>query len=320
MWRAAVLLCLASVAAAHSAPDPMAGERAMDRRLASLTDRLARAAVARCADRQGSTGLVLHTADEYQPAARVRMAADFRLGDHPGVLALVPGSPAEQAGVRLDDEVLAADGSVMPVAARGSASYDTVAAVLDTLDKATADGRVTLSLRGRDGGERTVSFDAPPACRVRPVLLGDRDAGASTDGVNLKVTTGLLAEVPDDDELSAAIAHELAHIVLRHPQAIRAAGGRGGLVSASSAKGARVRRTEEEADRLSVALLTDAGIDPRAAVTLWREWGRRSDGLFGDPVHGGWDERVRTIEAAIAALPTPRAAPTLAAKETPSGE
>lgn len=319
MWRVAVLLCLASAAVAQPAPDPMAGERAMDRRLATLTDRLARAAVARCDDRQGSTGLVLHTTDEYQPPARARLAADFYLGDHPGVLALVPGSTAEQAGVRLDDEVLAADGSPMPVAAGGSASYDTGAAAADTLDKATADGRVTLSLRGRDGGERTVTFDSPPACRVRAVLLGEREARASTDGVYLKVTTGLLQEVPDDDELSAAIAHELAHIVLRHPQAIRLAGGRGGLFSASS-RSARVRRTEEEADRLSVALLTDAGIDPRAAVTLWREWGRRSDSLFGDAAHGSWDERVRTIEAAIAALPAEPMAPTFAVKETPNGE
>lgn len=313
MWRALALASLATAAAAQPMADPMAEERAMDRRLATLTDRLARGAVARCADRQGSTGLVLHTLDEYQIKARARLAADFHLGDHPAVLALVPGSAGEAAGVRLDDTVLSADGAAMPAAKLGDATYDTVAAATDTLDKATADGRLTLSLRARDGSERTVTFDVAPMCRVRAVLRGDRHAGASTDGTNLTVTTGLLEQLIDDDQLSAALAHELAHILLRHPQAIRMSSKRGGRI-------ALVRRTEEEADRLSVALLGDAGIDPRAAVTLWSGWGRRSKGLFGDRSHGGWDERVRTIEAAIAALPPPPSPPTLAAKETISGE
>ena len=314
MWRAAVFVCVAAAAAATAepAPDSMAGERAMDGRLATLTDRLARAAVARCADRQGSTGLVLHTIDEYRPADRARLATAFHLGEHPGVLALVPGSAAERAGVQPDDEVLAADGAALPVAGDGAASLATVTAAADTLDKAAADGRVTLLVRGRDGAARTVGFDVAAACRVRAVLVGDGHAGASTDGVTLKVTTGLLAELPDD-LLSAAIAHELAHIVLRHPQAIRAAGGR-------RTNPALVRRTEEDADRLSVALLGDAGLDPRAAVSLWSGWGRQSKGLFGDRSHGGWRERVRTIEAAIAALPPARAAPILAGKEIGRGD
>lgn len=319
-WLAPCALLLAVGAAAAGPVDPMAAERAPDLRLATLTDRLATAAVARCADRQGRTGLVLHTLNQYAPADRASVAAGFGLSDRPAVLAIVPGSPAEVAGVQPDDTLLAADGEPMPNTKSSAATFETAAAAADVIDKAAADGEVTLTLSDAGGQPRSVTLATPPICRVRPVVTGDTEARASTDGVYLKVSRGLLAELPDD-ELSAALAHEFAHILLRHPQAIRLAGGRGGLFAPLNGRGARVRRTEEEADRLSVALLAEAGLDPTAAVRLWQGWGRRGGGgLFGDPSHGGWDDRVAILQRAIAALPPTRPMPISSVKETTNGE
>lgn len=318
-------LCLAAVLAAPTlarpaAADPFASARAAEGRVGEIVARLASANVALCDARVGAMGIVLHALDQYAPGQRAEVVAATGLDRAPAVFALVPGGLAERAGVRVDEAVLSVDGAMLPFASTGRATFATVAAARDVLDRAAADGSATLVVRSTSGVERVVVLATPPACRVRPIVTDDDRGRASTDGLNLKISRGLLAEVPDDGQLAAVLAHEFAHVVLGHPAAIREAGGRGGLFAAFNGRGRFVRRTEEEADRLSVTLLAAAGFDPHAAVTFWRGWGRSHDGLFGDASHGGWDERVRTLEAAIADLPHSPADPISPLKESDDGE
>ena len=314
-WGGLLLLTgmtLAGVSTPAHATDPLASARAAEARVGGLVARLAFANVDRCAERAGDVGVLLHALDQYAPDERAPVTALTGLGNAPAVFALVPGGPAERAGVQRDDALLSADGAMLPRATSGRATFATVASARDVLEQAAADGSVTLLLRAVAGGETIVTLLTPPACRVRSIVTDDESARASTDGLNLKVSRGLLAALPDDGQLAAVLAHEFAHIVLAHPAAIRARGGRGGLLSALNGRGRFVRRTEQEADRLSVPLLTDAGFDPAGAVAFWRGWGRSHQALFGDPTHGGWDDRVKTLQAAIAALPPRPPAPTLA--------
>jgi Zn-dependent protease with chaperone function len=75
----------------------------------------------------------------------------------------------------------------------------------------------------------------------------------------VRVTRGLLAAV-DDDELSAAVAHELAHLLADGHLRSRASALRG-----SAAAGLDV---ESRADRLGRELLAACEIDPQAMVRL----------------------------------------------------
>ncbi len=296
----------AGVSPPSGSAGPPATARQLDERLAAVTERLALAAVRRCPDPVGRTGLAIHALDQYTPRERDDARARFALGDTAGVMAVVPGSAADRAGVRADDRLVAADGIALPRSGSGGADFATVAATLDALEATAADGALALTVE-RAGVATTLRLSPPPGCRARAVLTGVRRAEASTDGVYLKASAGLLAEVPDEAELAAVVAHELAHIVLAHRQAIRA-----GI--------ARVRDTEEEADRLSVALLADAGYDPTSAARFWRRFGPAHDGLFGDPTHGGWRERAARLDEAVAALPTTSPDPISSAKETGDGE
>ena len=299
-------LCLAGCATAtppaRVGPPPTA--EALDARLAAVTERLAVTAVGRCARTVGRTGLAIHALDQYAPGDREGVRRRYGLGDRAGVIAVVPGSAADVAGVRPDDRLMSADGRDLPTTSTGTASYATIAATLDALEAASADGTLVLRVIRADGSA-TLTLRPVPGCPARAVVTGARRAEASTDGVYLKVSAGLLLEV-DDNGVAAVVAHELSHIVLGHPQAIR--DGR-----------ARVRATEEEADRLSVALLAEAGLDPAVAPRFWRRFGPAHDGLFGDPSHGGWRERVARLDAAIALSPAP-AMPTSASKETSDGD
>ena len=97
----------------------------------------------------------------------------------------------------------------------------------------------------------------------------------------------------DEESFAAAIAHEMAHNIFRHPQTFGETGWKRKLV----------RLSERDADRLMPWLLQNAGYDPHAAVRFMSTWGPKHGGwIFRKRTHDGWDERVEYIEAEITRL------------------
>jgi predicted Zn-dependent protease len=119
-----------------------------------------------------------------------------------------------------------------------------------------------------------------------------RDAGA--DGERVRVTTGLIDYLLNDDELAVVVSHEMAHNVLGHRDRIEAA---------KSSKTRVVKATEAEADRLSVWLMVNAGYDPEAAITFWQRYGQETGlGIFTAPTHYRWQNRVAMLREEIEAM------------------
>ena len=138
---------------------------------------------------------------------------------------------------------------------------------------------------GTPDGPRALTITGRPACASRFELLTSGES-ARADGSRVLVTRSLVESVPEDDMLAAAIAHELAHNLLRHPQKRTEEGTGWG----------KIRHNEREADRLSVWLLANAGFDTAGAVRFQREWMRHRDWGFFAPTHDAWDERIAIIE------------------------
>jgi beta-barrel assembly-enhancing protease len=93
----------------------------------------------------------------------------------------------------------------------------------------------------------------------------------------------------DDQELAAAVAHELAHNLLDHRQQLK---------TKRRTKSTLV--TEIEADRLSVWLMANAGYDPNAALRFAERYGRKTGlGIFSDGTHFRWQKRVKVMQAEI---------------------
>jgi hypothetical protein len=221
---------------------------------------------------------------DFRPAA-IRA---FGLDAGPAVLALATGGPAERAGLRADDILLAFDGRPPPRGAPGrGGSFELMERILAALDEAFADGRATIEVRR--GAERLViEIAAEQGCATRFQLIPGRSLNARADGRYVQLSTAIAEYVADDGELAAVLAHEFAHNVLGHRVRLDEAGVRRGFLGNFGRNARRIRETEIEADRLSVYLMERAGYDPQATVRFWSRFGRRGLNFLGSPTHPNW--------------------------------
>lgn len=262
--------------------------RQQDTRVLLLGYRLATGNVRYCADPTHTAGLLLHDVAAYADSKALR--AILGLSSDIGVQALVPGGPAERAGLRVDDTVIAigdlrVDGPREPK----TKAWERIEAVRAEserlLDKT---GHLPLTVL-REGRPVTFDIAGVPACRSRFEVSDGSDALA--DGHRVLIGPEFVTDEYPDALLVGLVAHEFAHNMLRHRSWFDANGGR---------KQKSVRLTEREADRLSPWLLANAGFDPQGAARFWEYWGPRYGGwIFRDRQHDGWDERAENIAAEI---------------------
>lgn len=310
--RGPIFALLILVGAAAGAQDDrqasLLATRALDQRVAAIGHRLAVGARNLCRDPVNLPGFTLHDLSQYGADFRAAASRAFGLGAGPGVLALVPGGPAERSGLRLDDIVLSLDGAALPrgEAARGR-SFERMAQILDALDAAFADGAADAEIL-RAGTRLALHLGSEPGCASRFQLLVERGMNAKADGRYVQVTVPLAVYAADDAELAAVLAHEFAHNLLGHRARLDRAGVSRGLFANFGRNARTIRETEIEADRMSVYLMERAGYDPVAAVRFWSRFGRRGLNFLGSPTHPDWRRRIALLEAEIGAIRSARAA------------
>lgn len=268
--------------------------RALDARVATIGHRLATASRDLCAGQVWRAGIVVHDLAQYGGADRAAAQRLFGLGDGPAVLALAADGPAARAGLRPDDRLVALDGvAVSGFAPRPAPTFVGVEHAVGALERAFADGKADLTI-SRGDQPVTLHVIAERGCATRFQLVPGSGRSMEANGLYVSMTSAMVEFVPADDELAAAMAHELAHNVLEHRRRRNEAGVRGGLM-ANFGRNARVYRSQEvEADRLSVYLLDRAGFDIDAAARFWQRFGPAGLGL-DSPTHPPWRSRVATL-------------------------
>jgi len=303
---------LAPVPPAAAQPDSpeqaLLAMRAMDRRVATIGHKLAAANLDLCAAQAWLPGLALHDLSQYGPDFRAAANRAFGLGAGPGVLALAAGGPAERAGLRADDVLVALDGEPPPRGPpRRERSFEQMELILAALDRAFADGRAELEV-ARGGARLTIAIQAERGCASRFQLVPGRSLNARADGRYVQLTAAIAEYAQGEAELAAVLAHEFAHNLLGHRVRLDEAQVERGFLGNFGRNARRIRETEIEADRFSVYLLERAGYDPEGAIRFWSRFGRRGLNLLGSPTHPNWRRRVETLAAEIAAIRRARAA------------
>ncbi|SMF62101.1 M48 family metalloprotease [Allosphingosinicella indica] len=301
------LLFIASPLSA--APDQIAelhALRDLDRRVSDAGFRLAVSNTALCVPGEQLSGLSLHALDQYGAGFREAAKTAFGLGEHMAVLTVTAGGPAALAGIRPDDAILEIDGvSTAAPAAGKSGSYDRVETFTDRLNEALSHGHVILTA-ARAGQRLVITMTGAKGCGSRFQVVPGKKLNAAADGSYVQLSSALVQYARGDDELAAILAHELAHNILGHRIRLDSAGVPSGLLRNFGKNARRVRATEEEADRLSVRLMINAGYDPGAAVRFWQRFGpEHGHGILASATHPGWRKRVAILQAEIQALADP---------------
>ena len=242
----------------------------------------------------------------YGPRDRAEALAAYHAADVDTafVAAVAPGSPAAAAGLHTGAVIGSVDGQ--PVARAEPGDPFARITLLETLFAALPPQARTIV--GSDDA-RAVAVAPVPGCASDFRVNARAAAAGGADGRLVVVSTGLIDFAASDDELAAAIAHELAHNILRHRARLDAAGVDRGLGKPFGRSARLFRQTEVEADRLSVWLLAGAGYDPAATIRFWTRFGQRKGApLFQAGTHPRWRDRVASFEAEIRAIDEARTA------------
>lgn len=264
--------------------------------------RLATANAPLCDRQEPGMGLVLHTPEQYARALRADAVRYFQLDGPVGVEGVIDGSPASAAGIRADDTLLGI-GAVRFAPADPEAEATTAAAIRVAAQLAALPPAEPLEVRGRRADTPyTRTVHPVPACRSRFEVEIGTAWTAKADGEMVQIGSPFLESYPED-QLAAAVAHELAHNILHHRERLEAKDVDYGMLSGFGRNARYFRQTELEADILSVSLLANAGYDPQGAVRFWQDFGpKHAGGLLRSRSHPAWKDRVATIRHAIAAL------------------
>ncbi|MBN8501136.1 MAG: peptidase M48 family protein [Sphingomonadales bacterium] len=276
--------------------------RATDLRVATVAFRLFTRNADRCPAQMPATGLLLHSLGQYSAAAQPAVLAIVPTPSVVSVLGIVEASPAAHAGIQPGDGIEAVND--VPVAAEATASTgatylrDKVERQLVVLPP---DAPIRLLIR-RGNTYIPVVVMPVPACRSRLEVVAGKTVVARSDGHIIQVGQAF-AERIDDDGLAVALAHELAHTILRHRDQLAELERLPATAKNRQARAALARRAEDEADLFSLQLLAAAGWDPAIAPRFMRHEGLRFDPMVpGSKPHRSASQRAAQMEQELTRL------------------
>ena len=313
MWRCLLILSVAvllvGAAPARANPDSLLEQQRFDRIVNTVGYRLAASAGDLCSDKVALPGFLLHDLSQYSASDTADARIAFGFEDAPLILAVAPASRAFASGLREGDALLEIDGHALPPPnARQHNSYARIAAILELLDEEARDNRLALRVR-RAGETLLIDIVLESGCASRFQTHASTSIDARADGQYVQVNTGLITFAGTEEMLAAVISHELAHNILHHRVRLDARGVRRGLLGQLGRSARLVRKSEEEADRLSVYLMDRAGYPPDAIIAFLTRY--RSSHVLGflrAPTHMGEGDRIALVTQEIARLNAMRAA------------
>lgn len=189
--------------------------RAADyRRVYDIANRLTRANAELCARQSRTIGIRSENLNDYGRDFREAARSLWGLDNTPTINWVAQDSPAHEAGIRVNDKIIAINGRVLP--SGRNANSQAVRWLRDAADR----GQVALQLRR---GIETITVSVTPRvdCAYEFYMTDDDALNAAADGRSIYITRGMLRFVRTDEELALILGHELAHNAMRHLESMQ---------------------------------------------------------------------------------------------------
>lgn len=254
-------------------------------------------------------GLTMISLDAVGKDLRKSAISVMGITEHPTVLHVTRGAPAEQGGLRKGDEILSIAGEEVEPGRNATEN------ATEALIKAARKGE-PFELTARRGQQiLPLIIDPAPACKYPVVMLQDDQLNAFADGDAVYVTTGMYRFAQKDSELQLILAHEIAHNAEGHSDKKLINWTLGTLVDLlAAAYGVNTQGAfgdaaskvysqdfEREADYVGMYLLAASGVDTSDVADFWRrmsaEYPQTIKGSYSAS-HPATAERWTNLEAA----------------------
>jgi len=191
---------------------------------------------------------------------------------------VAPNSPADVAGLQVDDILISLDGKLPPGGNERVAGFN-------KLYEEITKKKQTFSVDVRRGEETLqLTITSKMGCSYPVILANSNSLNAFADGKNVFIMRGMLHFARSDIELSTVIAHELAHNVMGHIEAKRGNAMLGTLVDilalglgvntqggfTGMAGNIYSEDFEAEADYVGLYIMELSGLEIEEAAYFWR--------------------------------------------------
>jgi Zn-dependent protease with chaperone function len=252
------LLSIAALAAAATSASGQTSSESLRQtydalhRVTSIKHHISKANIHVCSERRLTFGFHYVSINEgVAPEVRAIWVAAFAMNSSPTVIYVDPRGPGKHAGLQVNDAILSVNGSVWPEQAREQAAF------LKVLSDAISDQpRLIVKVR-RAEDEHTLELTGELTCDIRIKLTRSEKSNAFAVGNTISFESGIGRLLSNDGELAFVIAHEMAHVILKHfPD-------KSGSISRA--------QMEMDADDLGMKLFLAAGYNPDDAVSAIRK-------------------------------------------------
>lgn len=230
-------------------------------------------------------GMQTWNIDDLAPDWRMPATTRYGLDDAIRVAFVVPGSPADMAGIKTGDVMISLNEKPVVLGKEARKLF------AENLRGAAKLGPVQFEVR-RDSTSHKLQVNPVNACDFETRLARGSDKNAYADGKNIVIYQGMMEFFKTDDEVALVVSHELAHNAMRHLDAKKTNATIGGLVGllldvaaavggvntngnfsklgSNVAAGAYSVEFEQEADYVGLYFMKLAGYQIDGAANFWR--------------------------------------------------
>ena len=231
----------------------------------------------------------------------------------------VNGSPADKAGIRTGDKILAVNGEEI------FEGKDVLERYKNALKK--QHGKAVTFTVERQGVKLKYIVKPHKKCNFDVLYaMADKSINAYADGKNIYATKGMMDFAKDDLELALVMSHELGHNIMNHTDKKKSNAMIGGLLGlaidlAAASSGVHTNAAgnlsrigansysvefEQEADYVGLYIMKRAGYEIDNVENLWRRFGAEvnSQGISIRTTHPAHAERYVAINKTIKEIKT----------------